>query len=79
MLLQVPVIVAAHLKFVTARTISTRETQDLLLGSWELRGRCNVRRPLPFVRSRETARDWREAAGAMYYMAPTTPTFALVV
>lgn len=30
------VIVAAHSRFVTARMIPTRKTEDLLLGSWEL-------------------------------------------
>ena len=36
MLLPVLVIVAAHSRFVTARMIPTRKTEDLLLGSWEL-------------------------------------------
>jgi len=35
-LLPVLVIVAAHSRFITARMIPTRKTQDLLLGSWEL-------------------------------------------
>ncbi len=35
-LLPVLVIVAAHSRFVTARMIPTRRTEDLLLGSWEL-------------------------------------------
>ena len=35
-LLPVLVIVAAHSRFVTARMIPTRKTEDLLLGSWEL-------------------------------------------
>lgn len=36
MLLPVLVIVAAHSRFVTARMIPTRTTEDLLLGHWEL-------------------------------------------
>ncbi len=36
MLLPVLVIVAAHSRFLTARMIPTRKTEDLLLGSWEL-------------------------------------------
>ncbi|WP_363355787.1 IS21 family transposase [Microbacterium sp. LMI12-1-1.1] len=35
-LLPVLVIVAAHSRFITARMIPTRKTEDLLLGSWEL-------------------------------------------
>ncbi len=35
-LLPVLVIVAAHSRFITARMIPTRTTEDLLLGSWEL-------------------------------------------
>jgi hypothetical protein len=35
-LLPVLVIVSAHSRFVTARMIPTRRTEDLLLGSWEL-------------------------------------------
>ena len=35
-LLPVLVIVAAHSRFLTARMIPTRKTEDLLLGSWEL-------------------------------------------
>ncbi|WP_395245550.1 IS21 family transposase [Agromyces sp. MMS24-K17] len=35
-LLPVLVIVAAHSRFITARMIPTRRTEDLLLGSWEL-------------------------------------------
>ena len=35
-LLSVLVITAAHSRFVTARMIPTRKTEDLLLGSWEL-------------------------------------------
>ena len=35
-LLPVLVITAAHSRFMTARMIPTRKTQDLLLGSWEL-------------------------------------------
>jgi transposase len=35
-LLPVLVIVAAHSRFVTARMLPTRKTEDLLLGSWEL-------------------------------------------
>lgn len=35
-LLPVLVIVAAHSRFVTAKMIPTRKTEDLLLGSWEL-------------------------------------------
>ena len=35
-LLPVLVIVAAHSRFVTARMIPTRKTEDLLLGHWEL-------------------------------------------
>nr|WP_194241505.1 IS21 family transposase [Galbitalea soli] len=35
-LLPVLVIVAAHSRFVTARMIPSRKTEDLLLGSWEL-------------------------------------------
>jgi hypothetical protein len=35
-LLPVLVITAAHSRFITARMIPTRKTQDLLLGSWEL-------------------------------------------
>ena len=35
-LLPVLVITAAHSRFVTARMIPTRKTEDLLLGSWEL-------------------------------------------
>ena len=35
-LLPVPVIVAAHSRFLTARMIPSRKTEDLLLGSWEL-------------------------------------------
>lgn len=35
-LLPVLVIVAAHSRFITARMLPTRRTEDLLLGSWEL-------------------------------------------
>src|SRR5215469_15989118 len=35
-LLPVLVITAAHSRFITARMIPTRKTEDLLLGSWEL-------------------------------------------
>ena len=35
-LLPVLVIVAAHSRFITARMLPTRKTEDLLLGSWEL-------------------------------------------
>jgi hypothetical protein len=35
-LLPVLVITAAHSRFTTGRMISTRKTEDLLLGSWEL-------------------------------------------
>jgi Helix-turn-helix domain of resolvase len=35
-LLPVLVIVAAHSRFITARMVPTRKTEDLLLGSWEL-------------------------------------------
>jgi hypothetical protein len=35
-LLPVLVIVAAHSRFITARMIPARKTEDLLLGSWEL-------------------------------------------
>ena len=35
-LLPVLVIVAAHSRFITGRMIPTRQTEDLLLGSWEL-------------------------------------------
>ena len=35
-LLPVLVITAAHSRFMTARMIPTRKTEDLLLGSWEL-------------------------------------------
>jgi hypothetical protein len=35
-LLPVLVLVAAHSRFITARMVPTRKTEDLLLGSWEL-------------------------------------------
>jgi hypothetical protein len=57
-LLPVLVIMAAHSRFITGRMLPTRQTQDLLLGSWALQQQLE-RVPYRLIWDNETGRPPR--------------------
>jgi transcriptional regulator with XRE-family HTH domain len=68
-LLPVLVITAAHSRFITARMIPTRKTEDLLLGSWELiRQLGRVPRRLIWDNEPGIGRGPRRAEGVTEFM-----------
>jgi hypothetical protein len=68
-LLPVLVITAAHSRFITARMIPTRKTEDLLLGSWELiRQLGRVPRRLIWDNEPGIGRGQRRAEGVAAFM-----------
>ena len=68
-LLPVLVITAAHSRFITARMIPTRKTEDLLLGSWELLQRLGrVPRRLIWDNEPGIGRGRRRAEGVASFM-----------
>lgn len=78
-LLPVLVITAAHSRFVTARMIPTRKTEDLLLGSWELIQQLGrVPRRLIWDNESGIGRGQRRAEGVASFMGTLATTLVLL-
>jgi Mu transposase-like protein len=78
-LLPVLVITAAHSRFVTARMIPTRKTEDLLLGSWELiRQLGRVPRRLIWDNEPGIGRGQRRADGVASFMGTLATKLVLL-
>jgi hypothetical protein len=78
-LLPVLVITAAHSRFVTARLIPTRKTEDLLLGSWELIGQLGrVPRRLIWDNEPGIGRGQRRAEGVASFMGTLATKLVLL-
>ncbi len=77
-LFAVLVITAAHSRFVTARMIPTRKTEDLLLGSWELIQQLGrVPRRLIWDNEPGIGRGQRRAEGVVFLFMGTLATKSL--
>ena len=78
-LLPVLVITAAHSRFITARMIPTRKTEDLLLGSWELIQQLG-RVPRRLIWDNETGigRGQRRAEGVAAFMGTLATRLVLL-
>jgi transposase len=78
-LLPVLVITAAHSRFITARMIPTRKTEDLLLGSWELIQQLG-RVPRRLIWDNETGigRGQRRAEGVAAFMGTLATKLVLL-
>lgn len=78
-LLPVLVITAAHSRFITARMIPTRKTEDLLLGTWELIGQLG-RVPRRLIWDNETGigRGRRRAEGVPAFMGTLATKLVLL-
>jgi hypothetical protein len=78
-LLPVLVITAAYSRFVTARMIPTRKTEDLLLGSWELiQGLGRVPRRLIWDNEPGIGRGLRRAEGVASFMGTLATKLVLL-
>lgn len=78
-LLPVLVITAAHSRFITARMIPTRKTEDLLLGSWELiRQLGRVPRRLIWDNEPGIGRGQRRAEGVAAFMGTLATRLVLL-
>jgi hypothetical protein len=78
-LLPVLVITAAHSRFMTARMIPTRKTEDLLLGSWELIQQLGrVPRRLIWDNEAGIGRGQRRAEGVASFMGTLATTLVLL-
>lgn len=78
-LLPVLVITAAHSRFMTARMIPTRKTEDLLLGSWELIQRLGrVPRRLIWDNESGIGRGQRRAEGVTSFMGTLATKLVLL-
>jgi len=78
-LLPVLVITAAHSRFVTARMIPTRKTEDLLLGSWELIQQLGrVPRRLIWDNESGIGRGQRRAEGVAAFMGTLASRLVLL-
>lgn len=78
-LLPVLVITAAHSRFMTARMIPTRKTEDLLLGSWELIGQLGrVPRRLIWDNEPGIGRGPRRADGVASFMGTLATKLVLL-
>jgi hypothetical protein len=78
-LLPVLVITAAHSRFVTARMIPTRKTEDLLLGSWELIQQLGrVPRRLIWDNEPGIGRGTRHAEGVAAFMGTLATKLVLL-
>ena len=78
-LLPVLVITAAHSRFVTARMIPTRKTEDLLLGSWELIQQLGrVPRRLIWDNEPGIGRGLRRAEGVASFMGTLATKLVLL-
>ncbi len=78
-LLPVLVITAAHSRFMTARMIPTRKTQDLLLGSWELIQQLGrVPRRLIWDNEPGIGRGQRRAEGVASFMGTLATKLVLL-
>jgi transposase len=78
-LLPVLVITAAHSRFMTARMIPTRTTEDLLLGSWELIGQLGrVPRRLIWDNEPGIGRGQRRAEGVTAFMGTLATKLVLL-
>lgn len=78
-LLPVLVITAAHSRFITARMIPTRKTEDLLLGSWELIQQLG-REPRRLIWDNESGigRGQRRAEGVTSFMGTLATKLVLL-
>ena len=78
-LLPVLVITAAHSRFMTARMIPTRKTEDLLLGSWELIQQLGrVPRRLIWDKEPGIGRGQRRAEGVASFMGTLATKLVLL-
>ncbi len=78
-LLPVLVITAAHSRFMTARMIPTRKTEDLLLGSWELIQQLGrVPRRLSWDNEPGIGRGHRRAEGVAAFMGTLATRLVLL-
>jgi transposase len=78
-LLPVLVITAAHSRFIAARMIPTRKTEDLLLGSWELIGQLGrVPRRLIWDNEPGIGRGQRAAEGVAAFMGTLAARLVLL-
>jgi hypothetical protein len=78
-LLPVLVITAAHSRFITARMIPTRKTEDLLLGSWELIQQLGrVPRRLIWDNESGIGRGQRRAEGVPAFMGTLATKLVLL-
>jgi hypothetical protein len=78
-LLPVLVITAAHSRFITARMIPTRKTEDLLLGSWELLQQLGrVPRRLIWDNEPGIGRGQRRAEGVAVFMGTLATKLVLL-
>ncbi len=78
-LLPVLVITAAHSRFIVARMIPTRTTEDLLLGSWELIGQLGrVPRKLLWDNEPGIGRAKRSAEGVAAFMGTLATRLVLL-
>lgn len=78
-LLPVLVITAAHSRFVTARMVPTRKTEDLLLGSWELIQQLGrVPRRLIWDNEPGIGRGQRRAEGVASFMGTLATKLVLL-
>lgn len=78
-LLPVLVITAAHSRFITARMIPTRKTEDLLLGSWELIQQLGrVPRRLVWDNEPGIGRGQRRADGVAAFMGTLAARLVLL-
>jgi hypothetical protein len=78
-LLPVLVITAAHSRFITARMIPTRKTEDLLLGSWELIEQLGrVPRRLIWDNEPGIGRGQRRAEGVAAFMGTLATKLVLL-
>jgi transposase len=78
-LLPVLVITAAHSRFITARMIPTRKTEDLLLGSWELIAQLGrVPRRLIWDNEPGIGRGQRTAEGVASFMGTLATKLVLL-
>jgi transposase len=78
-LLPVLVITAAHSRFITARMIPTRKTEDLLLGSWELIAQLGrVPRRLIWDNEPGIGRGQRRAEGVASFMGTLATKLVLL-
>ena len=78
-LLPVLVITAAHSRFITARMIPTRKTEDLLLGSWELIQQLGrVPRRLIWDNEPGIGRGQRRAEGVAAFMGTLATRLVLL-